>query len=538
MTEIRKLEDKAREVQENYPYQIVLAEANGKFCELTAPEAGKDQIRFITITERVGLEVYRRGVSFLMLKAISDLWGKTYAHCCKVETSVDQGYFCYMSDWQPCEKNLQQLEQHMKELVAQNLPIEKKIVSTDEAIRLLKEEGMIDKVNLFRYRRSSCTSLYWLGDYMDYFYGYMVPSTGYLKYFKLYPYGNGFVLQMPNRKNPNVVPEFAPSPKLFHVLEEQRRWQEHMGIHLVADLNDSIVRKEMNDVVLVQEALMEKRIADIAEQICESGTKRIILIAGPSSSGKTTFSHRLSIQLRAHGMKPQPIEVDNYFVNRVNSPRDEEGNYNFEDIECIDRELLRSDIKKLLAGEKILMPTYNFLTGYREYKGNSLQLQKDQVLVLEGIHCLNPALLGEVGAGLCFKIYISALTQMNVDLHNRISTTDGRLIRRIVRDARTRGNSAKTTIAMWENVRKGEEKNIFPYQEEADVIFNSSLLYEPAVLKQYVEPLLLEIPQGDSSYGEAHRLLKFFNYFLGMSNEDIPKNSIVREFIGGSCFKV
>lgn len=535
----KTLEMMAQEVQKEYAHKIVLAEVDGKLQELTKNAKEGSDIRFITMGETVGIDVYRRSMSFLLLKAIHDLFGVDKASVCKIETSVGKGVYCHFLDGQIVDTALLEcIENQMRALVEENLPIVRECISTDAAVAIFEKEKMKDKVELFHYRRPSTTNVYRIENYVNYFYGYLVPSTGYLDKFQLYLYGDGFVIQMPTKTQPEEVPPFAPAEKLFQVLQERQNWQHHMGIHNVGELNKAIVQGKMNQVVLTQEALMEKRIADIAEQISMGGQTKLILIAGPSSSGKTTFSHRLSIQLMAHGMKPHPIEVDNYFVNRENSPRDENGNYNFEEIECIDRELLRKDVSELLEGKRVALPTYNFFTGCREYKGNFLQLGDNDVMVLEGIHCLNPALLGEAGEKQVFKIYISALTQMNVDMHNRISTTDGRLIRRIVRDARTRGHSAKDTICMWESVRKGEEKNIFPYQEEADAIFNSSLLYEFAVLKQYAEPLLFQIRRGEAEYAEAKRLLKFFEYFLGMNSEDIPNNSIVREFIGGSCFKV
>lgn len=534
-----RLEYLANQAQSKYEHLIVLAKVNGKLQELTQEVPRDAEVQFITMGERVGLEVYRRSMCFLLLKAVKDLYGGERVAHCKIETSVDKGLYCHFVDERELEEDfIERVWKQMNVLAERDIPIEKKTMLTDDAIRLFAEVQMNDKVQLFHYRRASTANIYYLGEYADYFYGYMVPSTRYLKHFALYSYGEGFVMQMPSSKQPNWVKPFEPTEKLFQVLQERQRWQKHMGIYSVGDLNDAISKGKMNEVILVQEALMEKRIADIAEQICASKRNKIILIAGPSSSGKTTFSHRLAIQLMAHGMRPHPVEVDNYFVNRKDSPRDENGNYDFEALSCIDRPLLHKDVQDMLAGKCVKLPTYNFLTGCREYRGESLQLGREDVIILEGIHCLNPDLLEHVADGRVFKIYISALTQMNVDMHNRISTTDGRLIRRLVRDARKRGNSAQDTLRMWESVRRGEEKNIFPYQEEADAIFNSSLLYEFAVLKPYVEPLLFGIARGEEEYAEANRLLKFFDYFLGINSEEIPKNSIIREFIGGSCFKV
>ncbi len=365
----------------------------------------------------------------------------------------------------------------------------------------------------------------------------MVPSTGYLKYFSLFKYESGFVLQLPVRSKPKIVPEFKPQNKLFEVLKQSDDWGVMLGMDTVGGLNDAIASGEIADMMLVQEALQEKNIAKIAEQI-KSNDKKFVLIAGPSSSGKTSFSHRLSIQLKAMGLNPHPIALDNYFVDRKYTPRDEFGNYDFECLEAVDVEQFNEDMVRLLNGETVPMPTFDFIDGKREYRGNVMALKDNDVLVIEGIHGLNPKMSERLPNDSKFKIYISALTQLNVDEHNRIATTDGRLIRRIVRDARTRGHSAEKTIAMWDSVRRGEENNIFPYQEEADAMFNSALIYELSVIKPHVEPLLFAIPRDSKEYQEAKRLLKFLDYFLGVSSENIPNNSILREFVGGSCFPV
>ena len=346
------------------------------------------------------------------------------------------------------------------------------------------------------------------------------------------------MLLLPTKEQPQQVPELKNSKKLFDTLKESSVWGEKMGISTIADLNSQICKGRASELILIQEALQEKKIGQIAEMIAAQPEKKFVMIAGPSSSGKTTFSHRLSIQLRALGLKPHAIGVDDYFVNRVDSPRDEKGNYNYEALECIDLKQFNQDMTDLLAGKTVELPRYNFITGLREYKGDYLTLGKDDILVIEGIHCLNEKLSYALSSEYKFKIYISALTQLNIDEHNRIPTTDGRLIRRMVRDARTRGTSAKDTIKMWPSVRRGEEQNIFPFQEDADVMFNSASVYELAVLKQYAEPLLFQIPEDCEEYLEAKRLLKFFDYVLGVSSEEIPHNSIVREFIGGSCFRV
>ena len=423
-------------------------------------------------------------------------------------------------------------------MVKKDIPFSKLTVRTEDAAKLFHNVGMYEKEKLFRYRLVSNTNLYELDGFYDYFYGYMPESTGVLDVFDIKSYENGFLLLLPEKKNTMELPEYFPRKKLYAVLQRSNQWAQKLGLETVGDLNEMISSGDIEQMVLVQEAYQEKRIAAIAEQARQSGNKKFIMIAGPSSSGKTTFSHRLSIQLRTLGYRPHPIAVDDYFVNREDTPKDENGNYNFETLKAIDVELFNRDMNALLHGETVELPTFNFKTGKREYKGNYKRLDKEDILVIEGIHGLNDELSYSLPRESKFKIYISALTQLNVDEHNRIPTTDGRLIRRMVRDARVRGTAAKDTIAMWASVRRGEEENIFPFQEDADCMFNSALIYELSVLKQFAEPLLFGIDRECEQYAEAKRLLKFLNYFLGVSSEKVPGNSILREFIGGSCFKV
>ena len=410
-------------------------------------------------------------------------------------------------------------------------------MNTDDAIALFHELGMTDKEKLFRYRRSSRVNIYVLDHYKDYFYGFMVPSTGYLRYYDLTVYEDGFVLLFPNENARKVAP-FVPSGKLFYALKTSREWGRMLEIDTVGALNDVIAAGRMQEIVLTQEALFEERIGRLADRIAGEGGRKFIMIAGPSSSGKTTFSHRLSIQLAARGLKPHPFPLDDYYVDRDKSPRDENGDLDLECLEALDIELFNHDMNELLAGKRVNLPIFNFKTGKREYKDKFMQLGAEDVLVIEGIHGLNDRLSYSLPVESKYKIYISALTQLNVDEHNYLPTTDGRLIRRIVRDARTRGTSAKETIAMWDSVRRGEEKYIFPFQESADEMFNSALIYELAVLKLYAEPLLFAIDKECPEYIEAKRLLKFLDYFLPMPTEGISQNSIIREFIGGSCFPV
>lgn len=522
-----------------YKAPVILARIDGKLKELSKPIKKSGTIEFITIGESIGHKVYNRTATFLLTKAAIDVIGHKKLKKLIVQYSVGNGYYCELSsDVKLDQSLLDAIKTRMFELACENLPIEKKNVPLKEAIRLFEEAGMEDKKALFKYRRASSVNIYKLPGCIDYNYGYMAPSTGYIRWFDLYLFDEGFILDLPNISTPTSLEPFNPSVKLFNVLKQSTRWGNMMNVSTVGDLNDVITSGDMNDLILVSEALQEKKIAQIAEQIVQDKSNRIVLIAGPSSSGKTTFSHRLSIQLRAHGVHPHPIPVDDYFVNREDTPKDENGDYNYECLGALDVDLFNEHMSALLDGQKVELPRFNFITGKREYKGHTKQIGADDILVIEGIHCLNDKLTYSLHKDSKFKIYISALTQLNIDEHNRIPTTDGRLIRRIVRDAAKRGSSAASTIARWDSVRRGEEENIFPYQESADVMFNSALIYELAVLKQYAEPLLFNITENMPEYDEAKRLLKFFDYFLGIDSALIPKNSILREFIGDSCFKV
>ena len=528
----------AKNFQKKYDHDIVLVLENNKMRELFRKVKDGAAVTFLTTGQIDGYNTYRRSATLLLLKAIYDVEGMDAVRGMKVEFSAGEGYYVSSRKMPVNEETLARIENRMKELVGQNLPIEKRSIPVEEAIEHFTRHGMTDKARLFRFRRSSSVNVYLLDGFEDYYYGYMVPSTGYLKYFKLIPYDEGFVLEFPPRKTPETFGSFREQPKVFQTLKNSTKWGEILNVGTVGALNEQISEGNVGNIILAQEAIMEKGLGDIAAEIASRPDKKLIMIAGPSSSGKTTFSHRLSIQLMAHGLKPHPIAVDNYFVERVNTPKDENGQYNFECLEAMDIELFNQQMSALLRGEKVFMPTFNFVTGMKEYKGNSLKLGPEDVLVIEGIHCLNDALSYSLPAENKFKIYVSALTQMNIDEHNRIPTTDGRLIRRMVRDARTRGASAQKTISMWPSVRRGEDENIFPYQESADVVFNSALIYELAVLKQYAEPLLFGIRPEDPEYLEAKRLLKFLNYFQGIDSNLIPGNSILREFIGGSFFPV
>lgn len=529
----------AQEYQSKYEYPIVLLMKDNKLCELHKKLKKEGTIEFITTQDQIGHETYGRSVSLLLLKALHHVAGYDNITKVTMHYSVSSGYYYTIDgDIVLNEDFLNKVKAYMLELVERKIPILKRSVGTDEAIELFHNHKMYDKEKLFRFRRVSRVNIYSLEEYEDYFYGFMVNHTGYLKYFDLYLYDDGLVLQLPKRENPKEVPPFVPRPKIFQVQKESAQWSEAIQADTVGDLNERITKEGASNLILIAEALQEAKIAQIAKKIVEAGNRKFIMIAGPSSSGKTTFSHRLSIQLSAQGMKPHPIGVDNYFVNREDTPLDSNGNYNFECLEAIDVKQFNEDMSALLRGEEVELPRFNFKTGHREYKGDFLKLGEEDVLVIEGIHCLNDRLSSSLPSESKFKIYISALTQLNIDEHNRIPTTDGRLIRRIVRDARTRGASAKATIGMWNSVRRGEEENIFPYQESADVMFNSALIYELAVLKLYAEPLLFSITKEEPEYAEAKRLLKFLDYFLGVPSESIPSNSILREFVGNGCFDV
>ncbi len=526
------------EYQEKYNGMIALVLENGKIRELIKTVHKDCELSFLTLKDSIGHKAYVRTAIMVLLKAVHDVFKNKDVNI-KVEFAIGQGYYCDVRmEEKLTEEMVRQVNERMHELVENNLPITKKAYPIDEARALFKKYKMEDKEKLFRYRRSSFVNVYCLDGYYDYYYGFMLPSSGYVRYFDLMYYEGGILLLIPGMEEPDKIDYFEPREKLFHTLKTSARFGEMVGIDSVGDLNDVICEGGINDMILVQEALLERRIGEIAKTIVERGNVKFVLIAGPSSSGKTTFSHRLSIQLRTYGKIPHPIALDDYFVNREMTPRDENGDYNFECLEAIDIKKFNEDMVKLLKGERVELPKFNFKTGQREYHGDFRQLNEDDILVIEGIHGLNPATTYSLPDESKFKIYISALTNLNIDEHNRIPTTDGRLLRRMVRDARTRGSSARRTIEMWPSVRRGEENYIFPFQEGADEMFNSVLIYELSVLKQYAEPLLFSIQENEPEYYEAKRLLKFLEYFQGIDSQNVPSNSICREFIGGSCFPV
>ena len=528
----------AKKIQKPGEPEILLAYTDGKLKELFKTIEEDCYIRFVTLKEQAGYMTYKRTAMFMFLKACEDVIGTGAVDDIAIKYSIGNSSFCELlvKDIQVTTQLALKIQERMEWLRDQDLPITKHAVDTSKVRKYFESIGLKEKERLFRFRRGSKTNLYCLDGYEDYFYGYMAPSTGYIRNFLVSPYQDGLVLQTPKRHQTEKIAKFYPQPKLFRVMQRSREWSRTLGVDTVGALNEVITAGGIRHLILLQEGLQEKLLSDIADKIVQEN-KKIVLIAGPSSSGKTTFSHRLSIQLEIAGKRPHPISLDDYFFDREMSPKDETGNYNFETIASLDTELFTEHMNQLLQGEKISMPSYNFLTGKREYRGHELQLEHHDVLVIEGIHGLNNQLSENLPKESKYKIYVSALSQINLDEHNRIPSSDGRLLRRIVRDSMTRGNDARATIGRWDSVRRGEEENIFPYQEEADIMFNSAQIYELAVLKQYAEPLLFAVPEDCPEYQEAKRLLKFLDYFLNIKSEDIPQTSLLREFIGGSCFE-
>lgn len=512
---------------------IVGAVINGELRELTYPIKIDAHVRPITMSEPDGMRIYRRSLTFLLATAFEQLFAKAEL---TVDHSVSSGgYYCEVSGRDPLsKKELASLETRMQELVEEDIPFAKSHTPLKEAIEHFQRGGFSEKARLLAHRRKPHLVLYSLDTHRDYHHGYMLPSTGYLKWFGLVKTDGGFTLRFPRRHKPTELLPMPDYPKLLATFREYGDWLEALGISNIGALNDAIANGRAREAVLVSEALHEGRISEIAAMIAGlSKEKRVVLVAGPSSSGKTTFSKRLSIQLMARGLSPFPLELDNFFVDRDRTPRDETGEFDFETLNAIDLHRLNQDLQALIRGDDVQLPTYNFITGKTEV-GQRVQLAPDQIIILEGIHGLNPDLLPEVPESSTFRVYVSALTQLNLDRLNRVSTTDTRLIRRIVRDASQRGYSAAETIRRWDSVRRGEKRYIFPFQENADVMFNSALMYEGSALAALAEPLIRQVPHGSEEHIEAKRLLAFLEWFLPIDTELIPDNSILREFIGGS----
>ena len=518
---------------------ILLAKCGNKLKELSSKIDESGDVEFFDVTFDEGLRVHQRTISFIMIRACKLLLGDD-AHIL-VEHSLKKNLYCEIrkDGFVIDEAFLKRLDEKMREFISMDIPIVKEAFRRSEATEIVRRFGMEDKVKLFKYRRASNITLYRMDNFYDYFYGYMAPSTGRIKVFELCLCERGFLIKSPKRGDPCEVLPYEHPEKISKMFIDQMEWIAMMGIVNVSDLNDAICEGRFGDIVRINEAMHEKKIAEIADEVyTRRSNLKLVLVAGPSSSGKTTFAQRLSLQLRINGINPYVISMDDYFINREDTPLDEHGKHDFENINALDIDLFNSDLKKLVAGETVELPAYNFITGKREYNGRIIKLHKDEILLVEGIHGLNEELTSLVPCENKFKIYISAITQLNIDDHNRISTSDSRLLRRIVRDYNFRGNKAAATIDLWPYVTRGEARNIFPYQENADVVFNSATFYELSVLKTFVEPLLFSIDESMPEYITAKRLIKFLDYFLAADYGEVPRNSILREFIGGSVFKV
>lgn len=525
----------ARRFKDSYQSAIVAARVNNDIRELSYGLAEDAKVGFIDLTDEDGMRIYRRSLYFIFIKAVNEVFPGRNA---VISHPMSNGVYCEIrGDEELTEIDVEAVQKKMNEIVSCALPFEKKIVSTESARELYKKTGRLDKYEVLEHRQKPYVTVYNCGGYEDYYYGYMVPDTSYIKCFSLKFHQPGVVIQFPSKGKPEELPEFEEQKKLFKVFIEYKKWVRILGVENVGALNDIVKAGEIGDLIRVSEALHEKKIAEIADKITNhEEEKRIVLISGPSSSGKTTFANRLGIQLRVNGYAPKTISLDNYFVNRDRTPKDEDGEYDYEALEAIDVDLFNKHLAALLGGHEVEIPVYNFETGSRESFGQKMIMNKNTILVIEGIHGLNDRLTASISPEDKYKIYVSALTSMNIDDHNRIPSTDTRIIRRIVRDNQFRGCSAINTINRWPSVRRGEEKNIFPYQENADIMFNSSLVYELCLLKTYAEPLLMQLGPENERYSEVKRLIEFLSYFLPIDGKEVPNNSIVKEFVGGSCF--
>lgn len=523
----------AKDLSNEYKGIVTIGKIKNKLKDLNSTLDKNCDLELIDTTQPDGMRVYMRTLSLIFIKACEEIFNG-----CKVtiEHSLSNGLYCEIKNnkSEVTEEDIEKIKAKVKSIIESDFKIEKIVTDKSEAIKILKNNNKNAKAELLKYKEYEDVKLYKCGGYINHFYGHMLPSTSHVKTFDIKKWQSGVVILGPSKENKNEPQKFVAQPKLSNIYKESEIWSELIGIDKVASLNEAIESKKYGEIISIVEALHEKKISQIADIIKENN-KRVILIAAPSSSGKTSFAHRLSIQLKVNNLHPVPISLDDYFVDREDTPLDEFGNFDFESIYAIDLELFNSDLEKLLKGEEIKLPKFNFKTGKREFSGKTLKIEKDQPIILEGIHALNPMLTQSIDDKDKFKIYISVLTQINLDNHNRIPTTDLRLIRRIVRDYNFRGYSAEKTILNWWSVRRGEDKNIFPYQEEADIMFNSACLYELAVLKKYAKPLLEQIEDDNEAFIESNRILKFLQYFVELDDElDIPPTSIIREFIGGS----
>lgn len=507
---------------------------NNEVKRLDMPIETDGEIELIDITNKDGMRVYRRGLIFIVCMAFKELFPEAKL---SIEYQLYHSMFCTVKNVEITEEVLNKVKNKVDEIIARKLPIVKTAMTREDAIRFYKDTNDFRGAAQLELDSREIVTLYYCDNYYNYLYGVMPINTECISKYEIQKYDKGFLVRYPSRKTPERVPELKNTDKLYNTLRENDETHKILGINTLYKLNNIVRKNDIKEYILLDEALHEKKIANIADSIAKKNKVKLVVIAGPSSSGKTTFSKRLSLQLRLNNLKPVQISVDNYFVEREDTPKDKNGKYNFECIEAIDTKLLNNDIMKLLNGEEIQAPTFNFHTGHKEYLGNTMKLADDEILVMEGIHCLNDELTYLIPKEQKFKVYISALTVLNIDNYNRISTTDTRLIRRMVRDKRTRGYEAEHTLEMWPSVNDGEAKNIFVFQEEADAMFNSSLIYELSVLKQYAVPLLQEIKASSPLYSEAKRLSTLLSYFETIDPKDVPSNSLLREFIGGSIFE-
>lgn len=528
----------SKKYKDRFNAPIMMVRVGNTLRELAAEVSEGDNIIFIDPSDREGMSVYMRTACIIMLKAVNDILGSDTQVV--IENSIKKNFYCEIEGKTKVEIELiKKIKHRMNEIIKADIPIVRNRFRHKDAVKKLREFGLEDKINLYRYRKDTVVSLYSLDGYYDYLYGYMAPSTGCVYLYDIVPYENGFLISVPSVKDITRLPKIEKFEKITNVFMEQMHWSRLMEVKNVAELNDTIVAGKFGELVRINEALHEKKIASIADTIFQKKDDvKLVLIAGPSSSGKTSFANRLGVQLRVLGIKPHVISMDDYFVNRDETPIDENGKRNYENIDCIDIKQFNDDLNALITGETVELPNYNFVTGMREYKGNFIRLHENEIIIIEGIHGLNDKLTPCIKDENKFKIFISAMTQLNVDNHKFISTSDSRLLRRIVRDSLSRGNDAAQTISMWSNVTRGEEKNIFPFQENADEVFNSATIYELSVLKQYAEPLLYKIDDSMPEYITAKRLIKFMAYFLSAPADSIPNNSLIREFVGGSVFHV
>ena len=522
------------------PYPIVSAKVNNRSEGLRFRLYNNKDIEFLDLRQSSGMRTYVRSLCFVLYKAVRTLFPKGIL---RVEHPVSKGYYCNLFLDRPLKaEDVAAIKRQMERIIAENLPFERYECHTDEVIRLFNAQGLSDKVKLLETSGSLYSYYNSCGDTIDFYYGNLLPSTGYLRLWDILPYDEGILLRIPNKEQPDRLEEIIKQEKMLEVFKEHLHWNQLMGLNNVGDFNHLCLQGHATDLINLNEALQERKIARIAEAIASrsadgSGGVKLVLISGPSSSGKTTFSKRLSIQLMTCGLRPYPISLDNYFVNREETPLDAQGNYDYESLYALDLKLFNDQLQALLRGEEVELPTFNFTTGRKEYKGERLRIDQNTILVLEGIHALNPELTPDIPDGKKFKVYVSALTTISLDNHNWIPTTDNRLLRRIIRDYKYRNYSAQQTISRWPSVRAGEDKWIFPYQENADMMFNSAMLYELAVLRSHAEPILSSVPQNCPEYAEAYRLLKFIRYFTPVQDKEIPPTSLLREFLGGSSFK-